>query len=252
MSTIQSPPAPVTLPVLAIRFVASLAALCVSAPLLAAPEYHRADQPIIDAQGRTRIIIDFVDDAHQAFPRGLLAQFDPTKDKHQPQVLALVEQYERLVGFKRLLMTSWVGSSATAFLDTAQIERLKRDPMVKLLTEDAYMQYSSPLWYPAWNGDAWGELNDWGRVAVSGKDASSLLYGAPTVYIIDSGVAYHDDLGSVTRRVNVACSTPTYAYDCADQTDAYGSPGPYSRVGCYSHATHVAGIVGATSNNGKN
>ena len=252
MSTYIPPPriAPLGL---VVRFVASLAALCVCANLFAAPPYHRADKPIVDDQGRKRIIIDFVDNAHEAFPRELLAQFNPKTSAQQPQVVALVEQYERLLGFKRVLMTTWVGNSVTAFLNSAQIEQLKLDPKIKLLTEDAYMQYSA-LWSANWNGNAWGERNDWGRVAVSGKSVADLPGGGTgrKVYIIDSGVADHDDLGSVIQRVNVACGN---GGDCSGLSAPIGYPNPvgyYPTVGCFAHSTHVAGIVGATYNNGKN
>ena len=237
------------LPALAIRFVTSVAALCVSANLLAAPAYHRADKPVIDSQGRTRIIVDFVDTAHEAFPRELWIGFRPKIDTVQPQVHALIKSYETRLGFSRVLATSWVGSSVTAYLTQQQIATLKIDPLVKLLTEDSYSQYSAPPWYPAWNGSAWGELNDWGRVAVSGKQYAGVP-SAPTVFIIDSGVAVHDDLGSVVSRVNVACGTGA---DCSGTPAGYNNQtGYYSRVGCNAHATHIAGIVGATANNGKN
>ena len=209
MSTKHVPPPARALATLIVGFVTSFAALCVGANLFAAPPYHRAAKPIVDDQGRKRIIVDFVDDAHEAYPRELLASFNSKTDRLQPQVNALIKSYETRLGFTRVLATTWVGSSVTAHLTQTQIETLKIDPLVKLLTEDTYNEYSSPLWYPAWNGAAWGELDNWGRVAVSGKESSGPPYGAPRVYIIDSGVAYHDDLGSVTRRVNVACSTST-------------------------------------------
>ena len=200
------------------------------------------------------MIIDFIDDAHEVFPRELLASFNPKTDRLQPQVNALIKSYEARLGFTRVLATTWVGSSVTAHLTEQQIETLKIDPLVKLLTEDTYNEYSSPLWYPAWNGAAWGELNDWGRVAVGGKEYSSLPYGSPTVYVIDSGIAVHDDLTSVIGRVNVACGAgSTSGQDCVNAPDGFSNrSGYYSPVGCNAHATHVAGIVGASAGNGKN
>jgi hypothetical protein len=50
------------------------------------------------------------------------------------------------------------------------------------------------------------------------------------VWIIDSGVAHHADPGSVAARINLDGGSP---------------------VGCYAHATHIAGIIGATSGNGQ-
>ena len=213
--------------------------------------YHKADNPIFDAQGRKRIIVDFVDNAFEAYPQELLAAFDPKKDTMQPQVSALIASYEARLGFKRELVTTWVGSSVAAFLTTQQIASLSVDPQVKLLTEDAYEQFSTPLWYPAWNGAAWGELNDWGRVAVGGKTIADVpAQSARTVYIIDGGVANHDDLDSVVSRVNTACGGSA---DCSNIGVGFANqPGYYAKVACNAHATQVAGIVGATANNGKN
>lgn len=66
------------------------------------------------------------------------------------------------------------------------------------------------------------------------------------VYIIDSGVAHHGDLTSVSQRVNVNCGT---GGDCSGISVSWPGVGYYSTVGCYAHATHVAGIVGAGANN---
>lgn len=210
--------------------------------------YHKAAKPILDKQGKTRMIVDFTDDAYLAYPRELLINFDPKKDTQQPQVLALVKEYEQRYGFVREGMTSWVGASVTAYLNTSQIEKLKTDRNVKLLTEDEYQQFSAPAtpppWYPSWtNGTAWGELNDWGRTAVNGK---TVLPGSSRkVYIIDSGVAYHNDLGSVSQRVNVYSGS---GGDCSGLPFSWPGVGFYSKVGCYAHATHIAGIIGANAN----
>ena len=226
--------------------------LFASANVLAAP-VHRAAKPITDDQGRTRIIIDFEDTAQDAYPAELIARFNPKTDRVHPQVEALVQTYEKQYGFSRVAMTSWVGASVTGYLDTPQIERLASDPNVRLLTEDRAATFSSPPpWYAAWNGSPWTELNDWGRVAVNGK---TVLPGSTRkVYVIDSGVAHHDDLGSVSQRVNVVCETGNTT-DCSGEPSPYISNpqvGFYQTVGCYAHATHVAGIIGATANNGQN
>ena len=83
-----------------------------------------------------------------------------------------------------------------------------------------------------------GETTSWGRQAVNGQVRT--VSNNRKVYIIDSGVAAHYDLNSVVR-LNVACG----AYNCNTS-----SPSTYPVVGCYAHATHVAGIIGAQSGNG--
>ena len=198
------------------------------------------------------MIVDFTDEAYLSYPRDLLINFDPKKDTQQPQALALIKEYEQRFGFVREGLTTWVGASVTAFLTTRQVEQLLADRNVRLITDDEYQQFSAPAtpppWYPSWTGSAWGELNDWGRTAVNGK---TVLAGSfRKVYIIDSGVANHSDLSSVSQRVNVNCGTGA---DCSSVATPY-SPnidpprlGNYSTVGCYAHATHIGGIIGANA-----
>jgi Subtilase family len=228
--------------------------LAFSLPISAWAEatHHKAAKPIVDKQGRTRVIVDFTDEAYLAYPLDLLINFDPKKDTQQPQALALIKEYEQRYGFVREGVTTWVGASVTAFLTTNQIERLKADRNVKLITDDEFQPFSAPAtpptWYPSWTGSAWGELNDWGRTAVNGK---TVLPGSTRkVYIIDSGVAFHSDLGSVSQRVNVGCGTGGDCSGVAFPSLNIDPPslGYYSTVGCYAHATHVAGIVGASAN----
>jgi hypothetical protein len=210
--------------------------------------HHKSAKPIVDKQGRTRVIVDFTDEAYLAYPRDLLINFDPKKDIQQPQALALIKEYEQRYGFVREGLTTWVGASVTAYLTANQIERLKADRNIKLLTDDEHQQFSAPAspppWYASWTGGiAWGELNDWGRAAVNGKTVLPGSYRK--VYIIDSGVAYHNDLSSVSQRVNVNCGT---GGDCSGLSVSWPGVGYYSKVGCYAHSTHIAGIVGASAN----
>ncbi|MBP6529804.1 MAG: S8 family serine peptidase [Burkholderiales bacterium] len=209
----------------------------------ALPSYHAASKPITDKVGNKLIIIDFVKTAQDSYPGKLTESFDPKKTRHHPQVLNLVQDYEARYGFKRAGMTSWVGASVSAFLNSQQIERLRGDTNVRLITEDEVQPFSAnPPWYPAWNGTPWTELRDWGHVAVNGK---TVLPGSQRkVYIIDSGVAFHDDLGSVSDRF--VCS----AYVGANET-CTNTYGDVRAVGCYAHSTHVAGIIGATAGNGQ-
>jgi hypothetical protein len=212
----------------------------------ALPSYHAASKPITDEVGNKLIIIDFVKTAQDGYPGKLTESFDPKKTRHHPRVLNLVQDYEARYGFKRAGMTSWVGASVSAFLNSQQIERLRSDTNVRLITEDEVQQLSAPFqpppasgWLPEWNGDEWKELRDWGHKAINGQ---TVLPGSQRkVYIIDSGVAVHDDLDSVSEHVS-----------CGETNSCTAASGYTTAVGCYAHATHVAGIVGATSDNGKN
>jgi subtilisin family serine protease len=227
-------------------------ALSTSTNAWAAATHHKAAKPIVDGQGRTRVIVDFTEEAYLSYPRDLLINFDPKKDTQQPQALALIKEYEQRFGFVREGLTTWVGASVTAFLTTRQVEQLLADRNVRLITDDEYQQFSAPAtpptWYPSWTASAWGELNDWGRTAVNGKTV--LAGSGRKVYIIDSGVADHNDLSSVSQRVNVNCGTGGDCSGVAVYSSVVAPPylGAYPTVGCYAHATHIAGIVGASPN----
>lgn len=214
--------------------------------------YHTSREPFRDERGRTYVTVDFMPGAEAPYveqARDALANFRLGRDREHPVMLLLIEDYERRYGIeahyttdengtrRRSNVTTWVGASVSTYLDDAQIKALREDTNIRLVSDVTTIEFStsSPPWSPSWNGTAWGELNDWGWVAVEGK---SLLPGSTRkVYVIDSGIAAHDDLGSVSSRVSF--------------TDpARASPMPTRLVGCYTHGTHVAGIIGATENNG--
>jgi hypothetical protein len=218
--------------------------------------YHRAERPITDEQGRIRVIVDLMEEAKDRdldAARPAIERFDPKRDRHRPQVLLLLDAFGRRHGIEpefrenergereRRNITSWVGASVTAYLTEAQIEAIRRDTDVRLVTEDQYGRLSSgPPWFPSWNGIPGGELQDWGWHAVKGK--SRLPNSTTKIYVLDSGAAHHDDLGTNVIRRNVG---GPYTYQ-APGVQAYGPT-----VGCYSHATHVVSIIAATGNNQK-
>ena len=217
-----------------------------STSLVAAP-YVRADRPIIDKDGLVKVIIDFAFDAHLKYPGVLPAQpergsNEKPKEFFQTQkTLALVADYETRYGFKRLGMTSWVGNSVTAYLPAETIAKLTTDPLVAQLSDDSYSNLSqipSGGWGNSSSGNEW---TSWGHQAVNGK--VSIGNTGRKIYIIDSGVAFHDDLPLMTRR-NVACGGSGTACEQIN-------PALWPGVGCYAHATHVAGIIGAIANNDK-
>jgi hypothetical protein len=208
--------------------------------------FVRAEKPFVDERGRTKVIVDFMDSAKDRFleaARPAIAKFDPKRDRHNPQSLLLIDEKSKRYGIgsvyrqnergeqERADITTWVGASLVAYLDAEQVNALRKDVDVRLLTEDRAATFSTqPPWIPDWNptGAEWTELTDWGWTAVQGK---SVLPGSNRiVWIVDSGVAYHTELTSVASRTSV------------DGQQV---------VGCYAHATHVAGIVGAQSGNGQ-
>ena len=224
-----------------------VAAALASASALATAPHVRTEIPITDAEGRVKVIVDFVFDAHLKYP-GVLPKLPdvgslvaPKEFFHTEKTLALVADYEKRYDFKRVGMTSWVGNSVTAYLPAATIRNLLDDPLVKQVSDDSHEKLSqmpSGGWQNSSVGNEW---TSWGHQAVNGK--ISMGNSGRKIYIIDSGVAYHDDLPPMIRR-NVACGGSGTACNQIN-----GSLWP--EVGCYAHATHVAGIIGAIANNGK-
>ena len=243
------------------RLVASFIATVVfigigatSTTLLAKAAYVKAAQPIIDELGRVQVIIDFTDDAHLRYP-GKITLLPRTQksgdDKpheffHNPKTEALVADFEKAYGLERTGMTSWVGNSVTAFVTPDQVTRLQDDARVKTIFDDVADRFSGdPTPQPSgspgsaiWGNTVGAETTSWGHQAVNGKVRT--VSNTRKVYIIDSGVAAHSDLSSVSARLNVACG----AVSCNPT-----NPSMYPVVGCYAHSTHVAGIIGAQAGN---
>ena len=207
----------------------------------------RADNPITDKDGQIKVIIDFAFDAHLKYPGALPALPErgsreaPKEFFQTEKTLALVADYERRYNFKRLGMTSWVGNSVTAYMPAETIARLANDPLVAQISDDSYSKLSqipSGGWTNSSSGNEW---TSWGHQAVNGKVSTGNT--GRKIYIIDGGVAFHDDLPPMTRR-NVACGTGGTACNQIN-------PSLWPEVGCVGHATHVAGIIGAVANNNK-
>lgn len=194
------------------------------------------------------MIVDFADDAHVKYP-GQSLRIAPSiatehKFVHQPKVLNLIADYERRLGFSRVGMTSWVGNSVTAYLTGKQIDALRSDPQVKLVSDD-WESSLSAYYSPGLASDstAGNEITSWGRTLVNGKSKHPNINRK--IYVIDSGVDYHNDLPNVIR-TNVACGAA--GGGCENIISPALNATQYPVIGCFGHATHVAGIIGAVSN----
>lgn len=194
---------------------------------------HAARAPRIDADGRTLYLIDLVPHLQDRFPDSVPAEIAARFQlRHSGRAINMAHSLELQYGFITVDMTSWVGDSVSAYLTPGQVDRVRRDPRVTLVTESEPQQFSVP---PPWSDyspvsppNPWFyEMRSYGHSAMNGR--YSVGTGYPRIYLIDSGVGYHQDLQNVVRV----------------------APSGASVVGCYSHATHVAGIINATfGNNG--
>lgn len=180
--------------------------------------------PIKDAVGRIRYIVDLVDDNI-----GKPATFVDAASKiqfYKTKSALLIEAVSKLRGAELIGTTSLVGTSFTAYLTTTQVDEFSKDKRVKLITQDAYIKPSA-----LWNSttDYNGQVRPWGLQAMDVAYAGS-SNGSATVYVLDTGVEMHADLPGLAA---------------ADRLSALPGINP---TGCYAHATHVAGIIGAADN----
>lgn len=159
----------------------------------------------------------------------------------------MAEFFERWYGIQAIDMVSWVGLSIIAYATDQQIEGLRQDPRVERITAVIPVEFST---LPPWSNnpatfDAMTiqdgmspEVRPWGVQAVNGKSSN----GGTVVYLLDAGAGYHVDLSDNITRVNPACYDPAngqYSFNCNLPV-----------VGCYPHATALAGIVAAKAANG--
>lgn len=234
------------------RLVSTLVAsmFVAGAAAAATAPVHRLSDPsrsVTDGDGRRLYIVDLHSEAIPRF-KGKVSVADRTRfhSRHSEESVFAALALERKYGFRSVAMTSYVGYSVSAYLTAKQVERLRRDVVVESIAEASRHQLSSseakqPHGASFNSGGAISKSitpTSWGVQEV-GSYALPTIEG-PRVYVLDSGVAYHADLPEVAR------------YALRIQPNGYldGNRNPYpptpvSAVGCYSHATHVAGIIGA-------
>lgn len=178
-------------------------------------------QPPRDASGRIHYIVDLVDDVDGAYPAttpidGRLG------DWHNPAMYGATQAFEAQYTFEATSMFSWVGKGFSAYLTPAQADALRLDSRVVRITEDRAAEFSAVWADQPLSGS---EIKPWNITAVGGNKVSA---GSVYAYVLDGGVGYHRDLTNVVSRESAAPLTPV--------------------VGCYPHATHVAGIISAPRN----
>jgi hypothetical protein len=222
---------------------------CISVVGAAQPDksapINRATQPIKDEAGRVEIIVDFDFDPETDLEfDDVISPSDERKwNGHNAKVIKFLNHYEKKYDLTRNGMMSSVKVSLTGFATELQIGKLAKDKRVLLITENEPQGYSA--FYVAPNNDVGGEYYSYGwNVTTKNIPRIAPATSKRRVYVVDSGVAMHDDL-NVISRVNMACGTTTI--NCSDGSATDEHPA----VGCYPHSTHVAGIVGAIGNNAK-
>ena len=196
-----------------------------------AAKISKAEKPIKDDRGRTRYIVDLFDVEIYA-PQLVKSKQDYIKSKKSSTELAVANLLkDNAEAVDVLGMTSSITPSFFAHLTEQQAEKLAKDKRVKLITEDAYGTTSS-----VYNNTQVGnETYSWGWHAMNAA-AAPAQWTSVNVYVIDSGVELHPDL-------------PLSAANQLNALDAsWGWNQGLSPIGCWPHATHVAGIIAASPN----
>lgn len=189
----------------------------------------QAESKIKDETGKVRFIVDLVEDTSGKPQRFVNAA--EKIDWHRVRATEQIDRVAKTRGIKLLGSTSLVGTSFVAYLDEKEVEQLTKDRQVAMLTEDRAVPLSA-----LWNNtpETGSETRSWGLHALG--IATGSLSGGATVYVLDSGAEMHNDLPGLSNSNRIT------AFD----TTSNGQP--VNPTGCYSHATHVAGIIGAGHN----
>lgn len=149
-----------------------------------------------------------------------LDENDDFRSWQSPEMRVAVRAIEREYGITAVAMTSWLSKSFSAYVNSENLERLKKD--TRILSVDAAHKNTTELsaWADTTEG---GEIVPWGKKAVGADDyrTSSL-----PIYVLDSGVLPHTELNYTELPMNLGYHGDTY-----------------------QHATHVAGIIGAKRDN---
>lgn len=227
-----------------------------------AGEEAKSDGLIRDDLGRIAFIVELRGDSAKGFSSNFAS--DKRFQTYQKgEAVNLVRSMESQYRLEATSMTSWSSTSFTAFLDDRQFDRLSRDARVVQILPDVAMTFSADstaVWSDSaatlaappnalWNTlvSQSSEMQAWGKRAINQSTTSSS--GSAIVYVVDAGVGQHVDL-NVVQWVNAVDHTN----DCGTRA---GVAPPLAActaaklkklVGCYTHATAVAGIVGAKSN----
>jgi len=112
------------------------------------PASRFGKSPVTDDWGRISYIVDLRRDARLAYsdtaPPEDVARFH---ERHVPQFINMIADFERRYGFFSREQTSWVGDSFVAFLSDEQLRAVRSDPAVELVTEETYIELALPPWY---------------------------------------------------------------------------------------------------------
>lgn len=203
-----------------------------------------SDGLIRDAGGRIDYMVKLEPEAPLAYAKQLthasrFAAF------HKPEVVNAVRDIENYYGFRAHGITSLTIPTFSAFLDANQVTRLQHDPRIASVDPNQRWTFSiSSISDPnaVWKDRIGPEVVSWGKIAINSSSTPS--NGNSIVYVLDAGVGQHEDL-NVVERVNAMYPVN----DCGSRIGVPCTPSVLANVvGCYTHATAAAGVIGAIAN----
>ena len=178
------------------------------------------------------------------------------------QTALLVRDIENRIGSKALVTFGNLTHGFGAELTTAQIQALRADARVQDV-------FADPIGEPAANPPSWLNLPGFGPSytytngynlyaidAITGTPGWGVAATTPSyrtqggypvkAYVIDSGIQPHFDLNYNWQvdHISFDCHSNVGGNDCVE-----GQAPVYSYVGCGTHATQVAGVIGAKREN---
>jgi len=203
------------------------------------------DRVIRDENGRLDYIVELYPDTPSSYPSSLTraSHFD---SYHKPQAVNVVTDMESFHSIQAHAMTSWSSVSFSAFLNDEQVQRISRDPRVAHIFLNQKLDFSFNSLSDAgatWTDQVSGsQVNSWGKVAISNPSPPTLSKGKVLVYVVDAGVGQHQELNTIEwvnpSYLSHTCGTRAGVRACTSTDWQY-------LVGCYPHATAVAGVIGA-------
>lgn len=220
-------------------------------------------QLVQDADGRYEYIVLLDEKAASKYSKSF-ASDERYQSYNKGEVVNLVQDVERAYGLHVSRVYSWALVGFSAFLTEDEAKKLSQDPRVTSMershlskasgvdtqavwTDSVQTQAAPPL--GLWDARVTqaAEMQPWWKRAVS-PSVTTNTNSEVLVYVIDQGVGQHVEL-NVVERLNI--NNPS-TWICGTRAGVGITPCTSAMlpnvVGCYTHATAVAGVIGAKAN----
>lgn len=220
-------------------------------------------QLVQDADGRYEYIVLLDEKAASKYSKSF-ASDERYQSYNKGEVVNLVQDVERTYGLRVSRVYSWALVGFSAFLTEDEAKRLSQDPRITSMERSHLSKASGADTQAVWTDSVqtqaapplglWDtrvtqatEMQPWWKRAVS-PNVTTNTNSEVLVYVIDQGVGQHAEL-NVVERLNI--NNPSN-WICGTRAGVGIAPCTSAIlpnvVGCYTHATAVAGVIGAKAN----